>query len=311
MPNASITSTYAGKFALPYVAPAILSADTIAKQLVSVRQNVKKKEVLRKVSGGAIQAQDCQFAAPGSGQLTIGDVVLETTALKVNEQICNQDLRSAWESEFMRGQNSLAPAELKNYIAGWLGKQIARNVEYNLWQGNYDADGTSAGTAAFTNFTGICKLIVDAAPTYEQLVTAAFATGNILTHLQNLVSTYNPPALQGDYETAKIYMSRATYAIYWRTLADASNTPFLSEALVQTYLGYPIVTPAGFPNDTLIISRPENMVFGTNLLSDHVTATFVDMLPSTGEDSTRVVFQFDAGVQVVDMDSLGVIRRSS
>lgn len=311
MPNASVTSTYAGKFALPYVAPAILSADTIAKNLVSVRQNVRKKEVLRKISGGAIQAASCTFAVPAAGQLTIGDVVLETTALKVNEQICNQDLRNQWESEFMRGQNSAAPAELKNFVAQIVAREVAKNIEGNIWQGNYDSDGSAAGTATYTNFNGICKLILDATPTYEGTITAALSTATILTQLTNLVSTYCPPALMGDLENTKIYMSRASHAIYWRALADQYNTPFLAESMVSTYLGYPIVTPAGFPNDTLLISRVDNMVFGTNLLSDHTNATFVDMLPTTGEDSTRVVMQFDAGVQVVDMDSLGVIRRTS
>jgi hypothetical protein len=311
MPNASITSTYVGQFALPYVAPAILSADSIAKKYVDVRQNVKKKEVLRKISGGAVQAASCSFAVPGSGQVTIADVVLETTALKVNEQICNQDLRNAWESQFMRGQKSATPAELQNFIAQQVAKEVAKTIEYNIWQGNYDADGSSAGTAAYTNFNGICKLIVDATPTFETLVTAAFSTANILANMVTITATSIPDALKGDLENTKIYMSRASHALYWRALADVYNTPFLAESMVNTYLGYQIVTPAGFPNDTLVVSRAENMVFGTNLLSDHVQASFVDMLATTGDDSTRMVMQFDGGVQIVDIDSLGVVRRSS
>ena len=75
--NASIAvGTYAGEAARPYVAAAILSADTIANNYVSVLQNVHSKAVLRKFSGAAIQANDdCGFST-AAGQLTLGEAVL-------------------------------------------------------------------------------------------------------------------------------------------------------------------------------------------------------------------------------------------
>ena len=41
MANATITSNYAGTAALPYVAPAILSGDTIANGYIEVLDNVR------------------------------------------------------------------------------------------------------------------------------------------------------------------------------------------------------------------------------------------------------------------------------
>jgi len=49
--NATITSNYVGKQALPYVAPAILAADTIANNYVTVLNNVRGRAQLRKFSG--------------------------------------------------------------------------------------------------------------------------------------------------------------------------------------------------------------------------------------------------------------------
>jgi len=94
--NATVeVGTYAGEAARPYVAAAVLSADTIANGYVTVRENVHSKAVLRKFSGVAIQANDdCAFSTPASGQLTLGEAVLTTTPLKVNEQICSEDLRA-------------------------------------------------------------------------------------------------------------------------------------------------------------------------------------------------------------------------
>jgi len=113
MANATISSNYVGQRALPYVAPAILAADTIANNYVSVLDNVRYKANLRKFDGAAIAAAECTFTTPSSGQMTLSDVVLTTTALQVNEQVCNKDLRTAWEAEQMRGQSSNSPADFQ------------------------------------------------------------------------------------------------------------------------------------------------------------------------------------------------------
>ena len=53
------TSTYAGTAAVPFVAPAILSADTIANGYCTILDNVRYKANLRKVTEGTIAARSC------------------------------------------------------------------------------------------------------------------------------------------------------------------------------------------------------------------------------------------------------------
>ena len=80
------------------------------------------KAVLRKFSGAAIQAQDCTFAT-AAGQLTLGEAVLATNPLKVNEQICNDDLRATWEGMQMSGQNSRRTRRLYHLRGAVRGRQ--------------------------------------------------------------------------------------------------------------------------------------------------------------------------------------------
>ena len=47
-------SSYDGALALPYVAPAILAADSIARGYITVKENIKYKAVLKKLSGSSI-----------------------------------------------------------------------------------------------------------------------------------------------------------------------------------------------------------------------------------------------------------------
>lgn len=308
MANATITSNYAGTAALPYVAPAILSGDTIANGYVEVLENVRYKANLRKFGGAAIQPAGCEFSTPASGQLTLSDVVLTTTPLMVNEQVCNKDLRQAWEAEQMRGQTSNSPADFQAFAAQYVAARVAESVERNLWQGKYAyATGGTSGT--YNDFEGICNLIVAGTPGTEDLLTGATTSATILSRLEAL-ETGLPDAISGQPDTV-LFMSRAMKQLYYKALAGSAELTFLASSAADFYAGYPIITPNGMPNDTFIFSKKENLYFGTDLLTDHIEAAVLNLMGVTGDDVTRIIMKFSAGVQIVDLGSLGVARRSS
>ena len=319
--NATIgVGTYAGEAARPYVAAAILSADTIANNYVSVLQNVHSKAVLRKFSGAAIQANDdCAFSTT-TGQLTLGESVLTATALKVNEQVCNEDLRATWEGALMNGQNSGAPADFTTYVAQYVAAKVAESIEGNLWQGNYDADGSGAGSATYTSFDGLCEVIKDAAASlgYNGTATGAFTadadgTTGILTHLDDAV--HNAPSTVQSDNGSVVYMSRKSLFLLQRAMAGLGTSTvspvFVGSDRPLTYLGFNIVAPAGMPNDTIVFANPNQLYFGTDLLTDHINASILNLRDVTGDDVTRVIMQFSGGAQIVDAGSISAVRRTS
>lgn len=334
MANATVNvGTYAGEAARPYVAAAILSADSIANNYVSVLENVHSKAVLRKFSGAAISAASCEFTTPTAGQLTLGEAILDATALQVNEQVCNKDLRATWESAQMRGQSSSAPADFQTFVAQYVAAKVAENIEINLWGGNFDPTDSSltGGGELGTSFDGLYHHIVDAAATlgYDGEVAGAFTadadgTTGILTHLDALVAGA-PSAVQSD-ANANIYMSRKSLFLLQRAMAgigifsgDATagiggvgySPEFVGAARPTTFLGFNVVAASGCPNDTLLLCNPNQIYFGTDLLTDHIQASVLDLTGVTGDDVTRVIMRFSGGTQIVDAGSLAVIRRTS
>jgi len=312
MANATVAvGTYAGEAARPYVAAAVLSADTIANGYVSTIENVHSKAVLRKFSGAAITAATCEFT--GQGSLTLGEAVLEATALQVNEQVCNKDLRATWEGMQMRGQSSNAPADFTSFAAQYVAAKVAEGIEHNIWAGNWKQD--LGGAAPYTAFDGIIQKIVAGSPDRETVSTSvlgvADASGveSILDALQVLTSGAEgaPATIAGDPNT-KIFMSRASANLYYRALAATYNLPFLNDGTVARYAGYDIITPGGFPDNVLLCSKIDNLYFGTDLLTDHIQASVLDLAGVTGDDVTRIVMKFSGGTQVVDLDGLSVWR---
>jgi hypothetical protein len=306
--DASITSNYVGKQALPYVAPAILAADTIANNYVTVLNNVRGRAQLRKFSGSSIGAATCTFTTGTA--LALSDVALSLTDLQINDQICNKDLHMAWESEQMIGAGAAAPADMKAAAGQYVAKRAAEAIEWNIWQGNYNIDAGTATGATYTLYNGLLRQMVLASPTYEANLTAALSAANILSKLLALTTTQCPPALKGD-PNATIYMSRGTRQLYFSALAGTAELAFFAEGMADKYAGYRVVAPAGFPDDTLLISRPENLYVGTNLLTDLTEARVLDLIDVTGDDVTRVIMKFAFGTQVVDHDSYGLLRRTT
>lgn len=300
------TSNYAGTAAVPFVAPAILSADTIANGYCSVLDNVRYKTNLRKVSGGTVEARTCGFAANGS--LDISDVQLTLTELQVNEEICNHELAQTWAAEQMRGNFAPVPGDYERYLAEYIAARVAEDVEKNIWSGKYNsADGTTTGTGVPVLFDSIMSRYVAGSGTNETLVGTAFTNANIDDNLASLVADL-PDALVGDPAT-KIYMSRKSFQLYFQYLASV-NVEFHAAELAKSYLGYEVICPAGFPDDTLLASRVDNLYFGTNVLTDHVEARFIDLRNFTGADQTRIIMMFDGGTQIVDEASTAVVRRN-
>lgn len=326
--NASIgVGNYAGEAARPYVAAAILSADTIANNYVQVLQNVHSVAQLRKFSGVNIAAQTCTFTPGASGPLTLESETLTTSPLQVNEQVCNKDLRATWEGMQMSGESSAAPGDFTTYVAQYVAARVAASIEGNLWQGNYDADGSGGGAVAYNSFNGLSKVLLDATPGYESATAGAFTADNaavtgILTRLDDLVNNA-PSEIQADQE-AVIYMSKKSLFMLQRAMsglvdrvvagegsAAAFSPTFLGDARPMMYLGFAIVCPSGMPNDTIIFCNPNQLYFGTNLLTDHINASILDLSGVTGDDVTRVIMQFSGGTQIVDQGSIAFARRSS
>ena len=93
----SITTTYAGEFAGKYVSAALLSADTIEGGGITIKPNVKYKEVLKTMNLDAITKDaTCDFS--DTSTLTLAEKVLTPKEMQVNLELCKSDFVSDWEA---------------------------------------------------------------------------------------------------------------------------------------------------------------------------------------------------------------------
>jgi hypothetical protein len=290
------SSTYAGELALPYINAAILSGDTLAKGYVTLKEGVKYKAVLKKLSNNAslVQAASCDFSQ--AGDLQLDESILEVKDLKVNLELCKAEFARDWESAATgRGFiNDVVPANFSDFLIGYAAAKVAENIEYTIWQGNVTVGST------YPAFDGFEKKINATAGTYANFTwtAGAMAVGTVIANLNQVINNL-PVALIGSTET-KLYMNRATAQFYRQAVAAQGYLQMFSasDEFNLQFNGYDIYVCPGMSNGTVIAAQPSNLFVGVDANSDFAEVRVVDMTLTDASDNVRMAMRFRVGVQV-------------
>lgn len=301
------SASYAGEQAKPYIAAAMLEADSITKGHITLVENVKMNHVINVLSdtGGLIDAYNCDFA--NADDLDLDEKILSLTNLMVNISLCKSQWRSSWEA--MNTGNGMAnsqlPPDFESFLLLYVAGRIAEATEYNLWQGNYDPSGTSP---TYTAFDGVCAKVEAASGTVKvDLIDATDGTTQLTALAVADDTSYNfqrgidnlPTALKGKYDKVGIYVSPKTFDLYFQDqAAKGLSMQYNNADAPVTYNGYKVISASGFPDDTILLGSPENWFFGTDLMSDFNQANVVDTSLTLADDNVRIRYQWTAGTQI-------------
>lgn len=296
----NITTTYAGEKAAGYVAAALLSANTIENGGITVKPNVKFKEVLKRVSTDDLLADgSCDFSATST--LTLDEKILEPETFQVNLQLCKEDFRSDWDAIEM-GYSAFdeLPASFADFLIGHVAAKVAGKMEQNIWS------GVDSNSGEFDGYETL--LAADAElPAGQQIaaVVGGVDAGNVIAELGKVVDAI-PTRLYGE-EGLTLYVSSNVYRAYVRSLggfganglgaagvnAQGNNQSFGD----LMFDGIPLFMCNGMSDDTAICTVKDNLYFGTGLASDSQEVKVLDMADLDGSQNVRVIMRMTAGVQ--------------
>jgi hypothetical protein len=292
----SITTTYAGEFAGKYISAALLSADTIEGGGITVKPNVKFKEVMKTLSTNAlVKDAACDFADQST--VTLAERILQPEEFQVNLELCKKDFHSDWEAIQMgySAFDSLPPS-FADFLIGHIAAKVAQKTEENIWQ------GATATAGEFDGFTAL--LAADA--TVVDVVGTTVTAANVIDELGKVVDAI-PTAVYGK-EDLYIYVSQSIARAYVRALGgfganglgangvnNAGTTWFNGGDLA--FDGVKLFVCSGMPDNDMVAAQKSNLFFGTGLLADHNEVKLIDMADLDGSQNVRVVMRFTAGVQ--------------
>ena len=311
----SVTTTYAGEFAGKYVAAALLSADTIEKGLITVKPNIKYKEVLKKASTGSLLADaTCDYTPTGS--VTLTERILEPKELQVNVTLCKDSFRSDWEAVSM-GYSAFdtLPKNFADFLIAHVAADVAAANEVSIWRG----DASNSGE--FDGFETLLAADANLVAAQEVTGTTVDAT-NVITELGKIVDAI-PARLYGK-EGLQIYAAQNIVKAYVRALGGFGTAGLGASGVGSqgtmwyngqglNFDGVPIVMVNGMSDDVAICTTKDNLYFGTGLLSDMNQVKVLDMADLDGSQNVRVIMRMTAGVQyanVEDIVTYGIVNPS-
>lgn len=288
----SITTTYAGQFAGKYIAAALLSASTLDKEYITLKPNIKYKEVIKVYSSdGIVKDATCDFSATSS--ITLTERILTPEELQVNLQICKKDFRSDWEAiEMGMSVYDNLPSTFSDFLVGHVSAQVAEQIEKNIWSGSNATSG---------QFDGFLQLFGTAG---SGVLSGSFGTSGSVSGsstvqfgLQQVVDSI-PDALYGK-EDLVIFVSPSTAKAYQSALSADGGYNNLGTAGLKPmdFQGIPLLMVPGLPAGNVILAQKSNLYFGTGLLSDYNEVKVLDMADLDGSQNVRVIMRFTAAVQ--------------
>ena len=302
----SITTTYAGEFAGEYIAAALLEGSTIANGGITVKPNVKLKEVIKKVAtDDIVKDATCDFDPTST--ITLTERILQPEEQQVNLQLCKKDFISDWEALSMGfSAHSDMPSKFSYFLIAHVAAKVAQRTENSIWAGDTSTNGQFDGLSTI--------LAADAAlPTANEVAGTTVNAGNVITELGKIVDAV-PSALYGA-EDLSIYVSQNIARAYVRALGgfgssglgaagtNAMGTQWWNNGSLS-FDGVKIFVANGLASDTAIAAEKSNLFFGTGLLSDHNEVKVIDMADLDGSQNVRVVMRFTAGVQYGIVDDI-------
>jgi len=183
----SITTTYAGEFAGKYISAALLSGKTLADGAITIKPNVKFKEVVKKISTDAI-VKDATCDFDPTSTLTLTERILQPEEFQVNLELCKKDFRSDWEAVQM-GYSAFdqLPSNFADFLIGHVASKVAEKTEQTIW------GGVNATAGEFDGLTVLMAADADVNDAANGAETS-YTSSNIVTLLGNVVDSI--PALR-------------------------------------------------------------------------------------------------------------------
>ena len=289
----NISTTYAGEFAGKYIAAALLSSPTLDKGFITIKPNVKYKEVIKKYNNDDIVFDSaCDFNPTST--VTLTEMILQPKELQVNLQLCKKDFKSDWEAISM-GYSAFdnLPSNFADFMIGQVAAQVAQKVEQNIWT------GSSAISGQFASFDQL--FLAGGSGVIAPSLAGASITGSatVVAGLQRIVDAI-PNTIYGK-EDLSIYVSTATMKAFQTAVganyANGYNNQTVIGLKPMDFQGIQLLHCPGLAANAIAAAQKSNLYFGTGLMSDQNEVKVIDMADLDGSQNVRIVMRYTGGVQ--------------
>lgn len=262
--------------------------------------SIKSKTKLANVTFGSIlKTSTCNFSAPTD---TLDAIEIDVCAFSAMAQICQFDLEQSFVAlQMTQGSNGdFTVASFMNYYWDVMSKQIEEDIELIRWQG----DTTSENDLLSLCDGHLVKLCADSA-NLAYTGGGAVNSGNVLTTLNSVVGGL-PASVRFKKADLRIRVSSNVAAAYELAAASGNTLTYVTAPLQMTYLGIKVIVCEGMPDNTIVASLKDDLIYAFDAEGDSKALKAVNLTDTVAEPYIRTRANVKAGFYHTNPEQIAV-----
>ncbi len=276
-----------------FYSKAYLSSPDIANNFRTL-PGIKSKTKLANVTfGSLLQASTCNFSAPTD---TLDAIDIDVCPLSAMAQLCQFDLEQSFLAlQMSQGSNGdFTVASFMSYYWNEMANVIGQDLELLRWQGDIASEDALLGLCN-GYLVQLCSDVNIAAGLYS----GAISTSNVLTVLEAVVNAA-PASIVRKKADLRLYVSTNVANAYELKAAQGNTQTYVTLPLGLTFLGINVVVCEGMPDNTIVLTLKNNLVYAFDAEGDSKALKAVNLSDSVAEPYLRTRANMKVGFHYVN-----------
>jgi len=271
-----------------FYSKAYLSSPDIANNFRTL-PSIKSKTKLANVTfGSLLQASTCNFNAPTD---SLDAIDIDVCPLSAMAQLCQFDLEQSFLAlQMAQGSNGdFTVASFMSYYWNEMANVIGQDLELLRWQGDIlsEDDLLSLCNGYLVQLCGDENIAAG-------LYSGAISTSNVLTVLEAVVNAA-PAAIVRKKSELRLYVSTNVANAYELKAAQGNTQTYVTLPLGLTFLGINVVVCEGMPDNTIVLTLRNNLIYAFDAEGDSKALKAVNLSDTVAEPYLRTRANMKAG----------------
>lgn len=275
-----------------FYSKAYLQSEDIASNFRSL-PGIKSKTKLANVTfGNILQASTCNFSAPND---SLDAVDIDVCPLSAMAQLCQFDLEQSFLAlQMAKGSNGdFTVASFMSYYWNEMALTIGQDIELLRWQG--DTESVDALLSLCNGYLkGLCG---------DEAVNGLYAgvidTSNVLDQLSAVLAAA-PSTISRRKTELRFYVSTNVANAYELAAAQGNTLTYVTTPLGLTFLGINVVVCEGMPDNTILLTLRNNLIYAFDAEGDDKALKAVNLSDSVAEPYLRTRANMKVGFHYVN-----------
>ena len=271
-----------------FYSKAYLSSPDIANNFRTL-PGIKSKTKLANVTfGSLLQASTCNFSAPKD---TLDAIDIDVCPLSAMAQLCQFDLEQSFLAlQMSQGSNGdFTVASFMSYYWNEMANVIGQDLELLRWQGDIASEDELLGLC-----NGYLVQLCGDEGLAAGLYSGAITTSNVLTVLEAVVNAA-PASIVRKKADLRLYVSTNVANAYELKAAQGNTQTYVTLPLGLTFLGINVVVCEGMPDNTIVLTLKNNLVYAFDAEGDSKALRAVNLSDTVAEPYLRTRANLKAG----------------